>query len=126
MYLAIVLTPESQNALKQLIPEFALEWQEYCHHCTITMGTNSKGKYDYTPGDIVTMNVTHIGYNDTNVAAAVTVPRPIKNRIPHVTMSVNREAGGKPFFSNKIERWEPLEGKEDNRFLLEGVVELCE
>ena len=54
MYLAIVLTPESQEALKQLIPEFALKWTAYCHHCTITMGLNKKKKYDYSPGDIVT------------------------------------------------------------------------
>ena len=124
MYLAIVLTPESQAALKQLIPEFARSWTEYCHHCTITMGSNKKKKYDYTPGEKIEMEVTHVGFSDTNVAAMVTVPKPIKSRIPHVTMSVDREAGGKPFFSNKIERWVPLE--KSHKFTLEGVVQLCE
>jgi len=132
MYLAIVLTPESQAALKQLIPEFASEWKEYCHHCTITMGTNSKRKYDYTEGEQVEMTVTHIGYNSTNVAVRVTVPKPIKNKIPHVTMSVDTESGGKPFFSNKIERWYPIEHLLTAlhtgiyEITLKGVVQLCE
>lgn len=124
MYLAIVLTPDSQATLKRLIPEFASEWKEYCHHCTITMGTNSKRKYDYSEGEKVEMTLTHIGFNSTNVAARVSVPKPIKNKIPHVTMSVDTESGGKPFFSNKITRWEPIEGS--HSFILEGVVELCE
>ena len=30
------------------------------------------------------------------------------NAKPHITIAVNRNAGGKPFMSNKLKDWKPL------------------
>ena len=145
MYLAIVL---DDNSKKFLIQQLSLiGWETHCHHVTICMGRDKKGKYPFTIGEEVTVTIKSIGtcwakslpagsnwrlglapdvQDDDMLVTCVEVELPegkfIKNIIPHVTLSVNRRAGAKPVFSNACTEWAATEheGKE-----LKGRVSIC-
>ena len=56
------------------------------------------------------------------MAVGVTCAVKSTNEKKHVTVAVNRPAGGKPFDSNKLENWKPLVPALD----LRGTVRECE
>ena len=125
-YSGVVLDEESKQKLLELsIPE---GWEPVAHHMTITMGPlqHPKGKHDfsefYPAGAEVSLPVVAVGQDERAMAVKVKPPAEINKKIsfPHVTVAVNREAGGKPFHSNKIpeENFKPLNG-----IVLNGVVE---
>lgn len=109
------------------------------HHITICMGGNSKKKYPFEEGEVVEFTITHLGwlwgqdlkdkpdnvndYTQLIMAAKVELPEGkfIKNKTPHITLLVNRAAGAKPAWSNKIEEWKPIE----DDTVLSGVVQVC-
>lgn len=125
-YSGVVLDEQSKQKLLELsIPE---GWEPVAHHMTITMGPlqHPKGKHDfsefYPVGAEVSLPVVAVGQDERAMAVKVKPPAEINKKIsfPHVTVAVNREAGGKPFHSNKIpeENFKPLSG-----IILNGVVE---
>jgi hypothetical protein len=62
--------------------------------------------------------VTHIGQTDKVVAVKVESEIKTQNKIPHITIAVNRMEGGKPVMSNDITEWSPI-----YPFEVEGKVE---
>ena len=98
-------------------------WEDKFHHLTITMGTNSKGKYPFQVGERVTLRVTHLGQSPLATAFQCSLPegKKVKNDIPHITCRVNRDGGGKPKHSNDIQDWFLLE----EPFEVIGTVQVC-
>lgn len=74
---------------------------------TICMGSLPEHLKQYLD-TIQKLEVTHIGISDKAVAVRV-VGFDSKNKIPHVTVAVNINNGGKPFDSNKIENWTTID-----------------
>ena len=110
-YSAIILDESSRSNLIGILGDMIPKgWEIVAHHMTITMGSllHRKGKYDFTqtyaPGTLFSLSVTEVGIDERVMAVKVDAPFPINSKIsfPHVTVAVNREAGGKPFHSNKI------------------------
>lgn len=137
-YSGIVLTDDSQqNLVASLIDMIPPDWEIVAHHMTICMGplvhpkeSKRKKGHDYSafgePGTPYNLRVTSVGMSDKAMAVMVDSPFPTQNEkkggFAHITIAVNRAAGGKPFDSNKI----PLENFEDisNRNLsVKGLVE---
>ena len=119
-YSGIVLDEESKQKLLSLpIPE---GWQPVAHHMTITMGPLRDSLAEiYKVGDVIDLPVIALGQDERAMAVKVKSPGVISDRIsfPHVTVAINRAAGGKPFHSNKI----PEENfKSQENILLSGVV----
>lgn len=121
MYTAVVLNNISHTKLLQ---HFAWMWEDepgwetVAHHMTMNMGSCKERKL---LGDMVSMSVTAVGECETAIACAVRLPSEIStdNDIAHITLAVNRGAGGKPVHSNRIKTWEPIEEK----FYVSGIVE---
>ena len=119
-YSVVVLDKESRQKLLSFpIPE---GWEPIAHHMTITMGPLKDSLAEvYKVGEVINLPVIAVGQDERAMAVKVKPPGVISNRIsfPHITVAVNRGAGGKPFHSNKIpeENFKPQE-----TILLSGVV----
>lgn len=116
-YSGVVLDEESRNKLLKLfnIPE---GWDVIAHHMTIKLGELDDKSLI---GKKIRMKVTKVGKND-KVMAVMVEPEGIKsiNKVPHITLAVNRKAGGKPVMSNKIKKWA---GIKNNNLYITGTVE---
>lgn len=117
-FASLVLDDKSKaKLLKAVIHKIPKDWKVYAHHMTINFG---KGLPDELRNDLNQtreIKVTGIGMSD--VALAVTVEGyPTDNKIPHITIAVNVDGGGKPVDSNKIVNWE----KFSNYINLSGTV----
>jgi len=106
-YSAVVLNDRSKKRLyrnfKDLIPE---DWEFIGDHMTINMGEIDPKQEEYL-GISLPLKVESFGIND-KVAAVKVSGFPSKNKIPHITLAVNRKEGGKPVMSNDIEKWYPI------------------
>jgi hypothetical protein len=49
-----------------------------------------------------------IAQDDKNIAIGVKTDIPSRNKIKHITIAVNRSAGGKPALSNILKDWNPI------------------
>lgn len=111
-YTAVVLWEESRDLLLDIIPPIAgtpKEWEEIAHHMTIQFGSPKlPEELEHTKERDYELTATHFGYTEKVLAVRVE-GFPSKNDVPHVTVAVNREEGGKPFMSNQIENWEELD-----------------
>lgn len=123
MYTAVVLTPESQQQLRarfrDLIPP---TWETICHHMTVNMNGIESGPLkgtEYKLNTPVTLNVTSIAQDSLVMAVGVETLIPSTNSIKHITLAVNRAAGGKPFLSNKLTVWTPTSPLELHGVILE-------
>ena len=116
LYAGVMLDDKSKSILLEklntVIPQ---DWKKFAHHMTIVFGKGLPDKSEV--GKIVSLTVTEIGISDMAIAVKVE-GYPTTNAIPHITVAVNTNEGGKPFMSNKITDWEPLRDK----FHLSGVV----
>lgn len=123
-YSAVVLDEKSHNLLRSLIPTIvpksvAHEWNPYCHHMTINMGELPAEKKGYL-GKEIRLYVTHIDWDTKVMAVKVKDNENLSvNKTPHVTLAVNKNAGGKPVMSNDLSQWKPLKRK----FYIFGKVE---
>jgi DNA-binding transcriptional ArsR family regulator len=103
LYAAVVLDDES---IKILIEAFTTglseDWKTIAHHMTIVFGKGLEDKEEI--GKEVELKVTELGFSDLAMAVKVE-GYPSSNLIPHVTVAVNIENGGKPYDSNKITNW---------------------
>jgi len=118
LYSAVVLDEQSKSklltALGYQIPE---GWKTFAHHMTIVFGKGLPEEIKSDLGKVVDLRATEIGKSDLVMAVKVD-GYPTNNDIPHITLAVNTAAGGKPFRSNKITNWEPL----DSYLHLRGTV----
>jgi hypothetical protein len=115
-YSGVILNEESRKLLKKYIP-YPKDWEFIGHHMTINMGPlkeESKPLLDQS----FDLLVTHIGQTDKVVAVKVESEIKTQNKIPHITIAVNRMEGGKPVMSNDITEWSPI-----YPFEVEGKVE---
>ena len=110
-YSAVVLDDESHgrlvNHFASVIPQ---GWVNFAHHMTINMGEIDV-QFEKYLGMKVDLDVTHIGIDDAVMAVGVSVigvDKLTTNKIPHITLAVDRANGGKPFHSNKITNWRPI------------------
>jgi hypothetical protein len=112
-YSGVVLTPESRELLlshPHISSRLPKGIEKIGHHMTIKMG-GLEGT-EHRTGTAATLTATHIGHlgdsDNPSVVAVRVSGHASENAIPHITLGVNRELGGKPFHSNKIENWQEL------------------
>lgn len=118
-YTALVLTDESHNKLISAFRnEIPSDWEVIAHHMTINMG-NIKPEWATLLGAFSDLLVTDFAMNEKVAAVKVKTDVPTVNDTPHITVAVNRRAGGKPVMSNNLKNWAPIE----EPFLLRGRVE---
>lgn len=106
-YSAVVLKKSDQEKLlKTLTDWIPKDWKKYAHHMTIKLGELPEEKKQDI-GKTVSLTAYEIGKSDK--AAAVKVKGYWSaNRIPHITIAINTNDGGKPVDSNNIPQWERL------------------
>lgn len=106
-YSAVVLDDRSRERLlrkfQDMIPE---GWEVIAHHMTINMGEINPELEKYL-GMPVHLDVIDFAQDDKVMAVGVTGFE-TANKKPHITLAVNRQAGGKPFMSNNLTRWDPI------------------
>jgi hypothetical protein len=78
-------------------------WETIAHHVTLNMGS-WKGDPAQI-GQWFPIEISGLAMDDKVMAVSVNLPEgPMsKNAQPHITIAVNREAGGKPAMSNKLQ-----------------------
>lgn len=107
LYSGVMLDEKSKSMLLAKLGQHIPEgWKTFAHHMTITFGKPLPNRDDI--GKDVTLNVKEIGINDMVIAVKVE-GYPTTNDIPHITIAVNVNAGGKPVMSNKITNWKSLD-----------------
>jgi hypothetical protein len=123
-YSAVVLDNESRDFLIKrfsgIIPE---GWEIIAHHMTINLGELkpdlfSEFNSEKLLGLELELAIKKIGVSDKAIAVEV-AGAPTVNKIPHITLAVNRKEGGKPVMSNYITNWSPVNVSER----LKGKVE---
>ena len=64
----------------------------------------------YLKDDLDTTHTLEVtGYaSDEKVIAVRVTGYFTKNKIPHITLAVNRKGGGKPVMSNELKNWQPV------------------
>jgi hypothetical protein len=114
-YSAVVLDNKSNAKLLEMIP-VPEGWEKIAHHMTITMGGLENKELI---GERINMRVTEMAGNDKVIAVKVETDVPSKNEIKHITVAVNRDAGGKPVMSNSLDNWRQIK----TPFFISGVIE---
>lgn len=106
-YSAVVLDDRSKQRLierfKNIISE---DFEIIADHMTINMGEIDQ-EYQKFLGLIVRLNVNEIAMNDKVIAVGVSGFE-THNAKPHITLAINRKAGGKPMMSNNLTNWEKI------------------
>lgn len=119
LYSAVVLTKQSAGELMSKAYEWLpADWinpKLFAHHMTINLGP-LVGTIRSEIGNEVELEVHAIGKSDKAVAIGVT-GYTTSNAIPHVTIWVNVNDGGKPKDSNGITDWKSIEP-----FTVKGIV----
>ena len=106
-YSAVVLDKKSRTSLLKVFQPMIPEgWEVICHHMTINMGEIDE-KYKDLLGTDAKLDVTSYAMDELVMAVGVKGV-PTNNAIPHVTLAVNRADGGKPYLSNKLKDWKPI------------------
>jgi hypothetical protein len=106
--------------LLELVYHLDQSWEKIAHHVTLRMGSLPK---ELEKGKIVRLVATDIGeFGDKVIAVKVELDEDDnfqipEDKTPHITLAVNRFNGGKPFISNKIEEWRPIQ-----RIVLTGII----
>lgn len=112
MYTAVNLDEDSKKKLiKHLIGFIPEDWEIIAHHFTINMGKIEKGplqKRDYL-GTSIELEVESIAANEKVLAVGVKTDLPSVNKRKHITVAVNRAAGGKPVMSNDLTDWQAMQ-----------------
>jgi len=108
MYSALILNDKSHNRLVQAFSKDIPEgWEVIAHHMTIKMGPLT-GKFEQLKGLEAKATVTHFACNDRVCAVLVDTLVPSTNQVKHITLAVNRQAGGKPHMSNNLKDWQQV------------------
>lgn len=128
-YTALVLTKESHNIICEKAKDYInLDilgkngWEIIAHHMTICMGEPDQ-KLKLYLGYTYKVEINGFGFSENSIAFRV--PKASSagvisiNSTPHVTVAVNREIGAKPYDSNKIKFWIPLD-----TFEIDAILEI--
>ncbi len=109
--------PQSTSELlsKIAIPN---HFEKVCHHCTCNMGKAKDGPANNFIGKNAEMKVIAVSKNSKVVAVKVETNVPSTNQTKHITVAVNRLAGGKPMHSNELTEWTEIEP-----FIIQGIVQ---
>ena len=106
-YSAIVLDDQSHNKLVKVFSKMIPEgWEVIADHVTLNMG-NIKPEYEQDLGKQINLNVIDYAIDDKVMAVGVEGYQ-TSNAKAHITLAVNRQDGGKPFMSNKLQDWKSL------------------
>lgn len=132
MYTALVLDKQHQSyilALKETIAHAACfhkasvkDWKDYAHHMTLNMGGFDKGENPKEVlGEHFTVKCDAVGCNGKCLALRVSDTSGLisVNDVPHITVAVDVENGAKPFMSNEITEWIPV----NTPFYVSGIVQ---
>lgn len=99
-YSAVLLDEKSRNLLlktyEDMIPQ---GWEKICHHMTIEFN-----KLVDNEGTPATLKVEAVGKSDKALAVKVSGHHSA-NKIPHITIAIDRNGGAKPKNSNDIKDW---------------------
>jgi hypothetical protein len=115
-YTAVVLYPADKAKLLQHFPA-PQGWEPIAHHLTINMGGAVAGPAAELVGKEFELRVVTQAQDERVMAVGVETDAPSSNKIKHITVAVNRAAGGKPFHSNDLKNWEPIPS-----FVVKGFV----
>jgi hypothetical protein len=125
-YTALVLDEESH---KKLVDAFDIPegWEVIAHHMTINMGTPDKGPVQsnnekVNVGETGAMEVETFAQDDLVMAVGVKSNIESSNERKHITLAVNRAEGGKPYLSNKLTEWFPVDL--NKQIILNGTVKV--
>lgn len=80
-------------------------WTPHAHHMTINLGP---AKDKDLLGKDVDLTLIAIGQDDKVMAAKVQTSVSTMNATPHITIAINKNAGGKPVMSNNLKEWKPI------------------
>jgi hypothetical protein len=116
-YTALVLNEESHLKLMRQF-DLSENWQKICHHMTINLGNAEFGPAVNLIGQEFELIATSVAQDERVIAIKVESVVPSNNKIKHVTIAVNPNAGGKSKHSNNLINWTPLLQK----ITLHGVV----
>jgi hypothetical protein len=106
-YSAVVLDDRSrQRLIERFQSEIPEGYEIVAHHMTINMGEIDPSLARFV-GMPVRLSVNDIAIDDKVVAVGVSGFES-KNEKPHITLAVNRKAGGKPVMSNYLTDWKTL------------------
>lgn len=117
-YTALVLTPESRSQLLRQLGATPDGWEVIAHHMTINMGPADRGPAVEMVGQTHELTAVALGQDERVMAVQVQSDVPSDNSTKHITIAVNRAAGGKPFHSNQLGEWSPI-----SPISLKGVIE---
>ena len=113
-YSGVLLDEKSRNLLlktyEDMIPQ---GWERICHHMTIAFG-----KLADKENIPVTLKVEAVGKSDKALAVKVSGYHSA-NKIPHITIAIDRKNGAKPRHSNEIQNWI----KVDDGIELNGIIQ---
>ena len=102
-YTGIVLTRQAHENLVSMLEDKIPEgWEIIAHHSTVNMGSFKGDRELLNSEQQLTTNTFAI--NDKVCAVSIIMPSDISsnNANPHITIAVNRNGGGKPVMSNKL------------------------
>ncbi len=105
-YTAVVIDEASRAKLLAHFPA-PDGWEILAHHCTINMGRAKDFVQDHL-GKTVHLIADAFSQNEKVMAVRVKTEVPSENATKHITVAVNRGAGGKPFMSNILTDWEVI------------------
>ena len=104
----VVLDKISVDKLIKAVRHFApADWKTFAPHMTINFGKGLTGDVKDDLGKKVSLRAVAVGKSDMVMAVRVEGYHS-DNEIPHITVAVNVEGGGKPVMSNKITDWRNL------------------
>jgi hypothetical protein len=116
-YSAVVIDEASRKLLLNKIAPIHKE--VIAHHMTINLGP-LKGSNVLLIGQEVELRVVTTASDDKVQAVGVKILNSklgCANTVPHITLSVNRQTGGKPMLSNKLTNWTKIAP-----FTVKGIV----
>ena len=121
MYVALILDQESNQKLENAFKDkFPIDWKILCHHMTINMGDEKKSPAIHMIGQTKELKAVSFAQDGRVCAVGVETDVPSTNEKKHVTVAVNILEGGKPFHSNLLITWTPLE----NPITLKGTISI--
>lgn len=103
LYSGVILDDSSKSKLlAQFASKIPAGWKTFAHHMTTSFAKPLANEDDL--GKEVELTVIELGVSDKALAVKVE-GYPTDNEIPHITIAVNVDEGGKPYDSNKITDW---------------------
>jgi hypothetical protein len=108
-FASVVLDGKSRkNLLESIMGMVDMSgWEIIAHHMTINFGKGLPEDLKSDLGKTINLTATHLGVSDKAIAVKVDGYHS-DNKVPHITIAVNRKEGGKPVMSNDIQDWKKL------------------